>query len=110
VYDQIVDVARFGRIKSFLGVIDEYGVAIGDGNQSFVYTRSSGMRITAAEGRTVIDNSGVSSEYMNFPFSDKDPDPTDQYVRVWYDPITKHFKAKMKDGAVEKTVVIADFN
>ena len=109
VYNQIVDIARFGRLKNFIGVQDGHGVAIGDINQHMRYTYEYGLEVKTAGGKTLINNDGLSTEKFSLRYADAAPRFRDQFSHLWLDIDNRRIMANLKDGSFEEDAVVIDF-
>lgn len=109
-WNQIVDVARFGRLFNFIGVQDGYGVAIGDIHQYLRYTYEYGLEIKTAGGRTMVSNDGLLTERFALQAFEGSPKPKEQYAHLWLDIDERQIKANVKDGGYESEAVVLDFD
>lgn len=105
-YNQILDVVRLGRLRGFLDVVsDQYGIAIGDGQRSLVYTYSSGLSIKTNSGLTVIDDDGIASDKLAV-VPGSVPDYIDGRGIMYIDQSAKQLRIRYKDGTYESDVLV----
>lgn len=110
-YNQIEDVARFGRLYGFLGETSEvYGIALGDTTRYLKYDYTNGLRIVTNDGAVSIDDGGIVAEDFGLTAVSDAPSYVDGRLIIYIDSDDHKLYGVYKDGVDERTVEIAAFD
>lgn len=112
-YNQIEDVARFGRLYGFLGETTEvYGIALGDTTRYLKYDYTNGLRIVTNDGAVSIDDGGIVAEELGFTAISDTPSYVDGRLILYIDVDDHKLYGVYKNtgSALEETVEIAAFD